>query len=96
LTLTNKRIINQFDGPPQTVSLEYPPNVPPQQTSQWQPGQYYIEEREITIPQTLDGYYTAFNIYMTVYQWWDNTRIAGPGVDADNLFLLKTFHLETW
>jgi len=96
LTLPNRQIMDQFDGPPQVVSLEYPPQVPPPATSQWQPGKFYVEERELQMPLPDQGYLTTFRIYMTVYQWWDNTRIHAPGVDDDTSLLLKQFQIESW
>ena len=88
--------MDQFDGPPQVVSLEYPPQVPPPATSQWQPGKFYVEERELQMPLPDQGYLTSFRIYMTVYQWWDNARIHAPGVNDDTWLLLKQFQIESW
>ncbi len=96
LTLPGGEVMDQFDGPPQVVSLEYPPQIPPLETSRWQPGQFYLEERTLVLPLPDKGYHTAFRVYMTVYQWWDNTRISAPGVNEDKLFLLQRFNIESW
>jgi hypothetical protein len=89
-------MIDQVDGAPQTVSLEYPPNVPPSETSRWLPGRYYIEERELHIPDIIGANRYGLNIYLSVYQWWDNTRISAPNVDENTLLFLKRIYMETW
>ena len=91
---THNEIIDAVDGPPQVVSLGYPPELPPQETSQWIPGQYYVEERELKLLSP--PYNKTFRIFMTVYQWWDNTRISAPGVNSDTLLLIKQFYMESW
>ncbi len=94
ITGRRNEVVAQFDGPPQTVSLEYPPDIPPQATSQWTPGRYYIEERELTMPYNPNG--DTFRVKIAVYQWWDNTRIAAPGVDGDILLPLLRFKVNSW
>jgi hypothetical protein len=90
------QLINQVDGAPQTVSLEYPPNIPPSQTSQWITGRYYIEERELHIPDFPDARPQVIDLDMAVYQWWDNTRISATEVDNNLLLFLKRLFVETW
>ncbi|MEO8609094.1 MAG: glycosyltransferase family 39 protein [Chloroflexota bacterium] len=89
-------VVDQVDGAPHTISLEYPPNVPPPQTSQWTPGHFYIEDRDLHIPDIIGANKWALDIIMAVYQSQDNTRISAPGVDKDNLLRLKRFYVETW
>jgi hypothetical protein len=81
------RRIAQFDGPPQISNG-------PQATSRWTTGRYYVEEREITLPYPLAS--NEFDIALTVYQWWDNTRIAAPGVDENDLLYLGTVTVKAW
>jgi 4-amino-4-deoxy-L-arabinose transferase-like glycosyltransferase len=40
----------------------------PPQTSAWEQGQYYIEERELTLPNFMPS--EEYPIYLTVYQFW--------------------------
>jgi hypothetical protein len=72
----------QFDGPPQTISLFPYDSAPPMETSLWQPGQFYVEERVIRLPMEIDSALrgTPLGIYMTLYQWWDGATIDAPGV----------------
>jgi len=83
----NQRRVAQVDGPPQISDG-------PQATSQWTTGRYYVEEREVTLPYPLAS--NTFDVTMTVYQWWDNTRISAPGEDADMLLHLGTVTVKAW
>jgi hypothetical protein len=87
--MRNGGMLAQIDGPPQLVDAEAP-----RETSRWQPGVYYIEEREIVIPQsTSDREYAMF---LTVYQWWDNVRLpAGNATNTDNLLPLMDVLAKT-
>lgn len=89
-------VADQVDGPPQTISLTFPPEVPPQETSQWQPGQFYVEERELTLPTDLGARDYRFELALAVYQWWDNTRFSAPGADADRLLKLAMISVPSW
>lgn len=88
-----RTVIDQVDGPPQLVDLGYPPNPQPMETSRWQPGQYYVEEREVYLP-ALSG--RSVNLWMAVYQWWDGTRIPAPGVQEDLLLHLARITVNAW
>lgn len=57
-------------------------------TSQWEPGQYYVEERTLTIPN--HGHMTTryMDVKLTVYQWWDNQRIDAETADENHLVTL--------
>jgi hypothetical protein len=96
MTGARGRVSVQFDGPPQTVSLEYPPDVPPQATSQWTSGRYYVEERELMIPYVPGATTFIVDVSMAVYQWWDNARIAAPGVNDHTLLSLLKFEVNAW
>jgi hypothetical protein len=83
-------LLVESDGPPQLV---YPPRAP-QETSRWKPGQYYIEERDLTLPfPTARG---NTGIFMVVYFWGDGKRVPAPGVDADNAFLLQALYVMSY
>jgi hypothetical protein len=80
-------LADQMDGPPQVTDG-------PRATSQWATGRYYIEERELRLPYpTGNG---TFNIYLAVYQWWDNVRITAPGLTDERLMLLRSMPITAW
>ena len=87
--LNNGRLTIQSDSGPQLID-----SALPKATSQWQPGQFYIEERNFTIPRALSN--GAFPVYLTVYQWWDNTRIYAPGMNQDKLLPIETLYIKGW
>jgi hypothetical protein len=64
-----------IDGPP----VPYYPAESPSQTSQWQPGPFYVEERELT----LDAFSGTYFVQMAVYFWEDGVPFAAPGVDEN-------------
>jgi hypothetical protein len=77
----------QLDGPPQVQDA-------PTATSQWTPGRYYIDERDVQLPYPMKpGHYTFF---LTVYQWWDGTRIAAPGMGKDLLLPIQSMTITSW
>jgi hypothetical protein len=80
-------IAHQVDGPPQVTDG-------PQATSQWTTGRYYIEERELHVPYPTGN--RTFNIYLAVYQWWDNVRIIAPGLDDERLLFLRSVPITAW
>lgn len=79
----------QSDSGPQLID----PSLPGQ-TSAWQPGRYYIEERELTLPDFMPS--EEYPIYLTVYQWWDGQRINAPGVNADSLLDIGKLYVKAW
>jgi hypothetical protein len=77
-------LIGQSDGAPQALHLQ--PGHPgelPQSLTAWQPDTLYVEERWLDIPD-LDNFYVS-QLYVTVYDWRDNTRFAAEGVDENGL-----------
>jgi len=80
-------IADQVDGPPQITDG-------PEATSQWATGRYYIEERELRLPYPAANW--TFNVKLAVYQWWDNIRIAAPGVDDSTLLVLQSVPITAW
>jgi hypothetical protein len=79
-------VIAQFDGPPQVING-------PRETSRWQPGQYYVEDREIQLVNPMKG---SYDLFLAVYQWWDNYRLRASGVNQDKLLPIMTFSVMSW
>jgi hypothetical protein len=77
----------QTDAPPQLL------NGPPE-TSRWLPGRVYLEERTLTLPYPLTT--GEYDIMLSIYQWWDQARIAAPGVTRDTLLRLGTIYVKAW
>jgi len=77
----------QLDSAPQITNG-------PQATRQWEPGRYYVEARDLTLPDKVRA--GRHTVYLTVYQWWDNVRVAAPGVDADRLLAIQRFDVKSW
>lgn len=88
----------QVDSAPQTISLFPFVDAPPQETSQWQPGQYYVEERVIPIPQEVDSALrdTPIGVYLTIYYWEDGQPIHAPGVSESGRFKLRDIFILTY
>jgi len=70
------------------------PQVAPQETSQWLPGRYYIEERTLILPTGIPS--VELPLQMAIYQWWDNTRSTAPDQDADRLLPILRINLQSW
>ena len=68
-------------------------NGPPE-TSRWQPGKLYIEERELKLPYPLTT--GTYDIRLAVYQWWDSVRIAAPGTDENTMLRLGSVWVKAW
>lgn len=69
----------------------------PAQTSAWQPGQVYRDDRQLHIPWCLKS--GDYEVRLVVYQWWDGTKLepeasAQPG--ADGSLLLDTVQIESF
>jgi hypothetical protein len=80
-------VMSQVDGPPMLL------NGPPE-TSRWQPGALYIEERELKLPYPLAT--GTYDIRLAVYQWWDGVRIAAPGTDGNTMIRLDSVWVKAW
>jgi hypothetical protein len=89
-------IIAELNGPPQVVDPIYPyTNAIPSETSQWQPNQYYVEEREILLPYPLQS--GRYPIEMALYYWRNPTeRITPQGKHSNDLLLLKMLTIVSW
>lgn len=93
-------LITQLDSAPQLVKLDPMDTAKqPSETSRWQPDQLYVEERTLSLPDTLAftrlGVHT-FELAMVVYQAADNTRASAPDLTEDNLRILQTFRVRSW
>jgi hypothetical protein len=87
--LVNGKVTIQSDSAPQVTAPDMP-----RETSQWQPGQYYIEERELNVPRSLkEGTYP---IYLVVYYWQNNTRFSAPGANTDNMLPIYTLYVKAF
>ncbi|MEP7287008.1 MAG: glycosyltransferase family 39 protein [Chloroflexota bacterium] len=82
----SKGFLAQFDGPPQI-------NDAPRETSRWITGRYYIEERELTLPNTLAP--GDYPVDLAIYHYSDQKRIAAPGETPDGLLPLLTIRVST-
>jgi len=86
-------VVSEVNGPPQPVQLD--PNGPreiPAETSRWEPGQLYVEERLLTVPEQSG----ALLLGLVMYQWWDGTLISAPGVGKNGVLPLKTIFVMAW
>jgi hypothetical protein len=86
-------LVIQSDSGPQLADP-----TQPAVTSQWVPGQFYVEVREITVPRSISsGTLNAkIPIYLTVYQWWDGLRIRAAGMNTDNLLETISLYIKAW
>lgn len=86
----SSHILTQTDSAPQVVF----PQDAPQATSQWSPGGYYVEERDLTLPYpTRDDDY---ELHLAVYYWEDQVRVSAPGVNADTFLLLAKLKVKAY
>lgn len=66
----------------------------PSETSEWLPGRFYVEEREIALPYPLgDG---TYDLQLIVYQWWDGVRLRAPSADANNVLTVGHYLVHSW
>lgn len=72
------------------------PNVAdaPAETSRWQPGRHYIDERELVLPSQVVT--QVFSLYLSVYQWWDGQRMTADGMTEARLLPLANVQVKTW
>ncbi|HVO43723.1 MAG TPA: glycosyltransferase family 39 protein [Aggregatilineales bacterium] len=85
--IADGRVAIQSDSAPQVITPEVP-----HETSRWQPGQYYIEEREVDVPRSMrDGTYP---LYLVVYFWQNGARVSAPGVNSDNLLPIDKLYIK--
>lgn len=87
MQVTPGALLTQVDGPPQVTDA-------PHETSRWETGRYYLDERELTLPAAMGT--GTYPLYLVVYQWWDNVRIPAPGVDGDTRLQLEPVYVKAW
>ncbi|MDX2138315.1 MAG: glycosyltransferase family 39 protein [Chloroflexota bacterium] len=95
--LTLDYSVNLFTATPDgSVENNAPPRPleGPEQTSQWQPGRYYVEERELILPYPLVS--GQYDLQLIVYQWWDGVRLDAPTADANKALLVGRFLVHSW
>lgn len=90
LTLSRIAVEKQWDSAPQLV---YPLGAPPE-TSRWQPGQIYVEERDLEIPYPYSRGGLALS--MMIYWFGDQQRLMADGVSADGTLFLKRIEIIAW
>src|SRR5258705_9512775 len=81
------------------VALAKSPNIifpegAPHETSRWQPGQIYVEERDLQVPYPYSR--TGLALYMIVYWFDDNKRQIPPGANVDGNLFLKRLEVVAW
>ena len=73
--------------------LIYPDDAPVE-TSRWEAGQLYVEERALTLPSSVGR--GDYGLSMALYWFGDSLRLTAPGVDADGLLPLGSLHVAAW
>ena len=80
-------------GPPYPT---YPADVP-WETSRWQQGQYYIEERELSAPFPNTTHRAGLAIRLAVYHWQEPAnRFAAIGTDSLGMLTLFKIEVVAW
>jgi hypothetical protein len=91
--LASGKLGAQNDGPPA-------PAKAPSATSQWLPGRFYVEDRDLTLPYPLHTHNSPhadkYMLYLGVYHYSDRKPISAPGVNENHLLPIQTIWLKTW
>ncbi len=66
----------------------------PRQTSRWETGKYYLEDRVLTVPG--DFATNAYPVYLVVYQPENGTRVSAPGQEQDHLLPITTLYVKSF
>lgn len=90
LSLSRLVVESNWDSAPNIIFPEGAPN----ETSQWQPGQIYVEERDLQIPYPYSRGGLALNLVL--YWFGDNQRLAAPGVGGDGNRMLRRIEVVAW
>lgn len=92
--LRNEVVLANYDSTPQTIPPDPVQPAPPQATSQWQPGQFYVEERQIPL-----GYPAQMGVRtlaVTVYYWEDAEKLTAEGMNALGLLPVQRVFVMAW
>jgi hypothetical protein len=87
-----QQLYAQDDGPVHAVLWNEPAQV--LQTSQLEPGELYIDERTLTLPNPMPP--GVYRFFLVVYQSWDGVRVAAPGVNDATLLPLAELAVKSW
>ncbi len=86
-----ERVYDQLDSPPQVI---YPEGAP-FETSRWQPGAIYLEERVIPMPTSI--FRGGLDLLLAVYWFGEpERRFAAPGVIFNNGLPLARLEIVSW
>ncbi len=89
------RLSRKLGGTP----LDQSDNAPmiqngPSETSQWVPGQLYVEDRVVSLPYPASG--GAYQVWAIVYFYQQPTPVPAPGVAADGLLPIRSLYVKAW
>jgi hypothetical protein len=70
------------------------PQTQPPETSRWVPNQFYIEEREISLPYPTAG--GGYGLFLALYYWEEQRRLNAPGINEAGLLPLKRFFVKAY
>lgn len=76
------------------IQQDSAPRTNPPETSRWQPGTIYVEDRTFTLPFPLPR--DTYRVMLALYWWQDQTRITAPGISADGLRYLTDLYVASW
>jgi hypothetical protein len=86
LTSRGSETLSQVDGPPGLGSLP--------ETSQWETGRLYVEERQITAPYP--GGQGTLRLRLAVYHWANPERVNAPGLSEDRALPIGSISVMAW
>lgn len=81
-------------GERQIAESNSAPQTQPPETSRWTPGQFYTEERELTLPYPTGS--GRYDLFLTVYYWEDQRRLNAPGVNEAGLLQIAQFSVMAY
>ena len=85
------RVIREVHGPPDPT---YPGDAP-WETSRWQAGQIYYEDREFEVPYPLAR--QELELRLAVYYWEEPAqRFTAPGTDALGMLPVMRIYVYSW
>jgi len=80
-------LVTQVDGP---INID----GAPLETSRWQPGQLYVDERTLALP--FPAGQGDYFLNLVVYQWWDGQPIGAPGADDNGQLRVGRVYVKSW